>query len=283
LERDPVAAGRRDSSSGPLLEIQHADLAPPRASRPVLTDVTLRLDRGEVGVLLGANGTGKTTVLRTAAGLWPPRGGTVRSPAVEDYDLRRVAMILEEPASQFVAGTVRGEMEFALESLALALDTIRLRTDAGLAAFDLESLAERNPRTLSAGEQERCLLAAALAPEPSLLLLDDPFLYLGPGEGRSIWDRVVRAVREGLIGGVLLAGHDPEPAVTADRVGLLDRGELLAWGPGKEVLGREFPEGVEPPFGRWLETRLGEKGWALSGSGWDPDCMALRIAGDLEP
>jgi energy-coupling factor transporter ATP-binding protein EcfA2 len=278
LERDPVEPSSVRHRDAPILEFQDADLAPPSATRLVLTGVNLRLRRGEVGVLLGANGSGKTTVLRTAAGLWPARRGQVSSPSRDGFDARQVGLILEEPAAQFVAGSVRGEIEFVLESLGLSMDGIRKRVDAALSVFGLESLSVRDPRSLSGGEQQRCLLAAALAPEPTLLLLDDPFLYLGPGEAGSVWGCVVDAVRSGRVGGVLLAGHDPEPAIEADLVGILEEGELRRWEHPARVLGGELPRSVETPFGPWLETRLTASGWRLSGSGWDPDRLAERVA-----
>ena len=262
----------------PLLEIVDADLGPPRRSSPVLTGVGLRLDRGEVGVLLGGNGAGKTTLLRTAAGLWPPRGGWLRSPREDGgFDPRRVALVLDDPASQFVGATVAGELEFALENAGLPHEEILARRDAALAAFALEPLRDRDATRLSPGEQARCLLAAALILRPSLLLLDDPFLYLGPGETRPVWSRLRGEVSAGRVGAVLLAAHEAELAVEADRVGVLEGGRLRAWGEPEKVLRGPLPEAVEPPLGTWLEERLQDRGFRLPPGGLDVDSMARRI------
>jgi energy-coupling factor transporter ATP-binding protein EcfA2 len=192
-------------------------------------------------------------------------------------------MILEEPQAQWVSGTVRGEIEFALENLGYSRDPIEARVLDLLGRFDLVPLAQRDPRTLSAGEQERSLLAAVLAPAPELLLLDDPFLHLGPGGVGRIWRDLRRMVKSGELGGILLAGHDAELAVTADKVGILYGGELLRWGGAEAVLRGGLPPPVAPPLAVWLEGRLGEAGWRLSGEGLDLSSLAGRLAGDLKP
>jgi energy-coupling factor transporter ATP-binding protein EcfA2 len=257
--------------------MEGADLAPPGAINPILTGVSLSLNPGEIGILLGSNGSGKTTLLRTAAGLWDPLGGRIRSPSRGEFDPTRVGLLLEDPSAQFVAGTVREEIEFALENLGLRMPIIAERVDATLQRMDLASIALRDPRTLSPGEQQRCLLAASLAPGPDLLLLDDPFLYLGPGEGYRAWQGLVEVVRTGHVQAALLATHDAELATEADRVGVLAGGELSGWGSPLEILDRPLPEGVDSPLGPWLVDRLAERGWKISPGAWDPAGLVARL------
>ncbi len=190
----------------------------------MLLGATLALRRGEIGVLLGGNGAGKSTLLRAAAGLWPAARGVVRSPAEGGLDPRSCALLLEDPAAQFVTSTAAEEIAFTLENADLPREEIARRVDDTLREFDLEAFAGRDPLTMSPGEQERLLVAAALALRPALLLLDDPFLYLGPGEGRMIWTRLREAVDRGHVQAVLLAAHDGELAAEADVAGVLDRG-----------------------------------------------------------
>jgi len=252
----------------------------PPGGPAVLDGVRLRLEAGQVAVLLGGNGAGKTTLLRTAAGLWPPLSGRIR-PRRDGFDPRDAGFVLDDPSAQLVAGTVAGEIEFALESLGLSGTEIRERTDRALAGFGLEPLAGRDSRTLSVGELARCVLAAAWAPGPPLLLLDDPFLYLGPAAAEGLWDRVAASVREGMVGGILLATQDGEIAAGADRVGLLDGGRLTAWGPPEDVLSLDLPRAVEPPLGPWLVRELRGRGWRLPGAGFGTARLADRIAAEL--
>lgn len=220
-----------------LLELQDADLAPPGRPAPVLRGVSLRLYRGEIAMLLGKNGSGKTTVLRTLAGIWPLWRGTLIPPAPSGFDARRVGLLLEDPPSQLIAGNVTREVEFGLENQNLRMEEIQARKKAVFELFGIAAWAEADPHSLSPGEQERVLLASALAPGPPVLLLDDPFLYLGPGEARQAWDNLVEATRAGRVGSVLMASHDWDLAEEGNRVGILAEGRLLDWGAPPEVLG----------------------------------------------
>jgi energy-coupling factor transporter ATP-binding protein EcfA2 len=255
LARDPVAGAAGGET---LLELVDADLAPPGRAEPLLRGVSFRLRRGETAVLLGANGSGKTTLLRSAAGLWPLVSGSLRPPAESGFDVRRAGLLLEDPSAQFTAGTVSAEIEFGLEGLGLGPEEIAARCAAVLEALGIQGWASIDPRTLSPGEQERALLAVALAPGPPLLLLDDPFLYLGPGEARRAWSTVVEFVRGGTIGAVLLATHDPEPSRAADFLGVLSAGRLLVWGAPAEVWSRDLPPEVERPDRPVPPGRAGE-------------------------
>jgi len=271
------AVGERGTSA-PVLSLEAVTAGPPDPLAPdVVREVTLSLGPGQTGVLLGANGSGKTTLLRTAAGLWPLRAGSLRTPAGDRFSPTAVGLVLEDPDTQFVAGTVRGEIVFVLENLGWEPGPLARRLQEVLAAFDLEPLAGRDPRSLSGGEQERALLAAALAPEPPLLLLDDPFLHLGPGAGLMVWRRLRGLAAEGRAGAILLTTHDPELALEADRVGVLAEGRLLAWGEPDTVL-RALPGSLAQPVALVLEERLRAAGWRLPAGGLDPEALAGRIA-----
>jgi energy-coupling factor transport system ATP-binding protein len=209
------------------------------------------------------------------------RGGRRPVPEPGGFDAGHVGVVLEDPSAQFVAGTVRGELEFVLENRGGKGEGIAARVDASLARFALEFLQDRDPRRLSPGQQERCLLAAATLLEPRLLLLDDAFLYLGPGEALPLWRRLAADVRARAREGVLLACHDAELAVHADRVGLLRDGRLAAWGAPEVVLRGALPPGVEPALGTWLERTLRQVGWTLAGDALDPEGLAGRLAEEL--
>lgn len=271
-------AGDAQEVGDALLSLEDVDAGPP--AHPVLRSVSLTLASGEIAVLLGGNGAGKTTLIRTAAGILPPLRGRVTGPAASGFDPRFAGLILEEPQHQFVAGTVRGEIAFALENVGAS--AVSRRVSDLLDLFGLVHLGDRDPRTLSAGEQGRALAAAALAPRPRILFLDDAFLHMGPEATRQVWTRLVAAVRDGDVEALLLATHDGEAATGADRVGILEGGRLRAWGPPETVLRGPLPPGVDPPLGVWLEGRLLEAGWRLSGRGLDIPALVLRIREDLE-
>jgi energy-coupling factor transport system ATP-binding protein len=228
--------------------------------------VTLDLAAGEIGVLLGGNGAGKSTLLRTIAGLLPPAAGTVRiggRDAGPGFNSRTCALVLEHPESQFVSQSVRGELNFAAESHLKDTGAIRSRVARALEDAGLGPLADRDPLSLSAGEQQRALFAASLLPGPPLLLLDDAFLYLDPVGVGEAWARLRELVRSGAVTAALVASHDGELATLAERVGILDQGRLLDWGRPGDVLRGSLPDAIDPPLGPWLEHCLEEVGIEL--------------------
>ena len=137
-----------------------------RAGLPVLDDVHLELRAGEVVVLGGPNGTGKSTLARIAAGLLEPVVGSVERRV-------RAAYLTQDPGRYLVK-------ESALDEVAFGVGGDRARARAALARFGLSALGERHPRDLSSGERERLGLAAVSVVEPGLLVLDEPTRGIDP-------------------------------------------------------------------------------------------------------
>jgi energy-coupling factor transporter ATP-binding protein EcfA2 len=203
------------------------------AQRTLLHPTDLSLEPGERRLVLGSNGSGKTTLLRLMAGLTAPTSGRVtvggEPVAVESLGggslWPRVAVLFEEPDPQFLADTVEAEVAFGLESLALPPAETRARVAAALEEHGIAALAARDPRTLSAGEKTRTLLAAALAARPSALLLDQCLAHLDPASRRAEEERIAAAARAGNLG-VLRASQDLDPPMRGERVDLLEAGRL---------------------------------------------------------
>jgi len=169
----------------------------------VLEDASLEVRRGEVVALTGPNGAGKTTLARIAAGLLQAESGEVAH--------ARSAYLAQDPGRHLVT-------ERVLDEVALGAD--RLRAVAALANVGLAGYEERHPRDLSAGERERLALAAVLATEPELLVLDEPTRGVDP-ERKQQLARLLRA--EAPQRGTIVVTHDlPWAAEVADRVVELD-------------------------------------------------------------
>jgi len=270
----------RGPLSPPVLALRDLACRPRGAAAPVLQGVTLDVPGGTTLVLLGGNGAGKSTLLRVAAGLLPAEAGEVvrDGDPVRGFDATAVALVTEDPRRQFVAPTVAGEIAFALESRLTDVEQIARRTAEALAEFALESLGDRDPLHLSAGEQQIALLAAALAPGPRLLLLDDPFAYLDPGTARECWSRVERLVARGRIAAAVLATHDVELAAEAGAAAVLHEGRLAAWGPPEFVLRGPLPPGLGVPLAVRVERSLENGGRALVPGSVDAGSLAARVA-----
>jgi energy-coupling factor transporter ATP-binding protein EcfA2 len=145
-------------------------------STPAVRAVDLSIDAGERVALVGPNGSGKTTVLRLAAGLLRPQAGTVRLAGVDPFRLSPpqlaglVGFVHQDPELGFLADTVSEEVRLGLEPAA----TGRAAELAERLALPLDRFGSRNPYSLSGGEQRRLSLITALARDPALLLLDEP-------------------------------------------------------------------------------------------------------------
>jgi energy-coupling factor transport system ATP-binding protein len=172
----------------------------------VLHDLELAAGGGEVVALTGANGSGKSTLLRTIAGLLPPLAGRVeRRPG-------RIAYLPQNPSALLHRATVRSEIEWTLR---------RTRSAGGpeavLEQLGLSALADRDPRDLSSGQRQRAALAAVLAGDPPLLLLDEPTRGMDREARAALTAAVTRIAAMG--GSAVVATHDQElAAAVATRV-----------------------------------------------------------------
>jgi energy-coupling factor transporter ATP-binding protein EcfA2 len=218
----------------PVVSLSKIDAAYGR--RRVLRDLSLEVRPGEIVALMGRNGSGKTTLLRTIMGFHRPERGrvTVAGADVTDADTseiaRHVGYLPQRPGVILFNDTLRAELAFtARHHRGRGRDAEEL-----LHHLDLTHLAERNPRDLSTGEQERAALAAVLVSDPDLLMLDEPTRGMDYRRKRALSDYLRRRRDEG--GATILATHDVElVAETATRVVLLGEGEIVADGMPREV------------------------------------------------
>ncbi|MEO8448337.1 MAG: ABC transporter ATP-binding protein [Gemmatimonadota bacterium] len=203
-----------------------------------VTGLTLSIDRNEIVALLGPSGSGKTTTLRLLAGFESPDSGRI---VVDGEDVaamppvvRRFGMVFQHYAL-FPHLDVGGNIAFGLDGRRLTKAERDRRVREALAAVDLVGTERRAVAELSGGQQQRVALARALAPEPRVLLLDEPLSNLDP----SLRERTRRELRT-LIRRIgittVLVTHEQEEAFDlADRIALLNRGLLEQWGPPEEL------------------------------------------------
>ncbi|NNL11008.1 MAG: ABC transporter ATP-binding protein, partial [Pseudomonadales bacterium] len=202
--------------------------------RPVLAGINLVLARGEIGCLLGPSGCGKSTLLRSIAGFETPQDGEFflgerclyRHGAELPPEQRNVGMVFQEH-SLFPHLDALRNILFGLHRLPSG--EARERAMHWLAQVGLVGRERAMPHELSGGEQQRVALARALAPEPALMLLDEPFASLDL-DLREKLGRDVRALFKANNTTALLVTHDQQEAFAiADKVGVLQQGELAQW------------------------------------------------------
>ncbi len=233
--------------AAPALAIESLDYRYPRAARPSLRDVSLRLAPGEFALLAGRSASGKSTLLKAACGLVPHFHGGEIGGAVEVAGLDALATgpgelaavvgyVAQDPETQVVSTTVAAEIELPLEmrgdppsSRARAVEEVAL-------ALAIPHLLDRTVDTLSGGELQRVALAAALVTRPRLVILDEPTSQLDPVAGDElIW--LLRRLNEEWGVAVLLAEHRLERCLAAaDRVVSMDAGAIAFDGPPGDFL-----------------------------------------------
>lgn len=205
------------------------------SERPVLRDVCFDVREGELIVLAGPSGGGKSTLLRCINGLIPhfhggTFGGEVRIASVDTRtrqprELASLAgMVFQEPEAQTVANTVEDEIIFGLENLGAAPNVTRKRLEEMLDALSLVHLRNREMTTLSGGERQRVAIAAVLTMQPRVLLLDEPTSQLDPQSAQDVLAKVVE-LRDEIGLTVLTAEHRLERlAAYADRFMIVNGG-----------------------------------------------------------
>jgi putative ABC transport system ATP-binding protein len=217
-----------------LFELEGVSLT--RAGKPVLRELNARLPEG-ASCVAGPSGSGKSTLLRLLNRLSDPESGTVRyrGTDVRDHEVlglrREVCLVPQLPA--LLEGTVADNIRFAAECAVLEPDVSHLLDLAGLDA----SYADRDADRLSVGEQQRAMLARALALEPRVLLLDEPTSALD-ADKRDAIEATLRDLRERLEISLVLVTHDLAQARRmADWVVRIDAGRAVEEGPVVELLG----------------------------------------------
>src|SRR5512143_1945350 len=211
------------------------------AGRAVVDDVRLEIADGELFVLLGASGSGKSTVLRMIAGLSAIDAGTIQLMGQDvttlDPQRRGVGFVFQN-YSIFQHMTAAENIGFGLRIRGVSRRQRRQKSEELLDLVGLGGLGERYASELSGGQQQRVALARALAYEPKVLLLDEPFGALDV-KIRSQLRRSFREIQKRLAVTTILVTHDQEEAFEiADRIGVIERGRLIEVGAPEELYRR---------------------------------------------
>jgi tungstate transport system ATP-binding protein len=220
-----------------VIEVQ--DLVVSRDKRVVLTVGRLSIEAGETLAVIGPNGAGKSTLLQALAGLLQPTAGRILfrgQPARPWADLayrRRIALVLQEPL--LVNASVADNIAAGLRFRGLPRGAVKRRVDEWLERLGIAHLRRRPARKLSGGEAQRASLARALALQPELLLLDEPFSALdAPTRARLLDD--FQTLLETAHTTTILVTHDLDEALRlGDRTAVILAGRLRQAGPPEEV------------------------------------------------
>ena len=198
----------------------------------------LSVDAGDFTALLGPSGAGKSTVLNAIAGFLPLASGALRWDGARIDSLppgaRPVAMLFQDN-NLFPHLDVGRNLALALTTRSRASLEETRRVEEALTRVGLGGMGARMPGTLSGGKQSRAALARVLLQDKPLVLLDEPFAALGPGQRQDMMD-LCRDVLGGAGRTVLFVSHDPEDAARADSICVVDEGRMAPPRPVAEVL-----------------------------------------------
>ena len=221
-----------------VLETDHGTVEEKVAA---LKNVNIEINKGDFVAVLGHNGSGKSTFAKHINALVQPTGGTLW---VDDMDtkndelvweIRQTAgMVFQNPDNQLVATVVEEDIAFGPENMGVEPKEIRKRVDEALATVRMSEYATHTPSKLSGGQKQRIAIAGVLAMKPQCIVLDEPTAMLDPVGRRDVMETIERLNREEGITMILIT-HYMDEAVRADKVFVIDDGDLVMQGTPKEI------------------------------------------------
>jgi energy-coupling factor transport system ATP-binding protein len=232
-----------------IIELQNVTFEYPSGDNrqtKALKNLSLTVEEGEYIALIGPNGSGKSTLARHLNAILLPTGGIVTvdgfvtTQEEHRWEIRRrVGMVFQNPDNQIVATTVEEDVAFGLENLGIETSMMAQRVTEALEMVGLRSLRNHAPHLLSGGQKQRLAIAGIIAMRPRCLVLDEPTAMLDPRGRREVLETIKRMNhQEGIT--VVHITHFMEEALEADRVIVMDRGQIAHAGPPAEIFGGDI-------------------------------------------
>ena len=233
-----------------LIETQSVTYTYPAATKPSITDVSIKIEKGQFTLITGPSGCGKTTLCRCFNGLIPHfyqgllKGDvTIAGFNVTEYTIyelaKHVGLVFQNPENQLFALSVEKDVAFGLENLGVPRDEMRKRVDEALKLTDIYDLRERPPHELSGGQQQRVAIASVLAMQPEVIVLDEPTSFLDPLSAKKIFEVIYDLNKRFDITVVLVEHRLDLTAKYTDHIIIMDEGKVVQDGDPREILRSE--------------------------------------------
>lgn len=230
-----------------------------------LKNINVTVNKGELVAVLGHNGSGKSTFAKLTNAILIPESGKVTVLGMDTaneslkYEIRRkVGMVFQNPDNQIVATIVEDDVAFGPENLGVDPAEIRERVDYALRAVEMYDKRLAEPHNLSGGQKQRVAIAGILAMETDGIVFDEPTAMLDPRGRQAVMDTILKINKEqGKT--VMYITHFMDEAVLADRVIVINNGEIMTDGTPQEVFSdvEKLKEvGLDVPQARELQFRL---------------------------
>ena len=206
-----------------------------------LKNVSFTVDKGEFVVILGHNGSGKSTIAKLSNSIFVPAEGKVSVDGMDtsdeknEFEIRKkVGVVFQNPDNQIVASIVEEDVAFGPENLAVEPEEIRKRVDDSLKAVGMYEYRMHETHRLSGGQKQRVAIAGIIAMQPDCIVLDEPTAMLDPKGRNEVMNTVMHLNRE-MGKSIVFITHFMEEAVNADKVLVVDNGRILLEGTPQEV------------------------------------------------
>lgn len=256
----------------PLVELKHVSFKYDAEAGYALHNVSFNIWKGEWLAIVGHNGSGKSTLAKLLNGLHFPLEGSITVggiPLTEEtvWETRRkIGMVFQNPDNQFVGTTVQDDVAFGLENHGIERNDMVQRVAQSLEKVKMEQFLNQEPHHLSGGQKQRVAIAGVIALRPDIIILDESTSMLDP-RGREEVLETVRELKQDYHMTVISITHDLEEAAKADRIVVMNRGQLYREGTPEEIfqMDEELVKlGLDIPFPVKLSKILREKGLPLS-------------------
>jgi energy-coupling factor transport system ATP-binding protein len=257
-----------------LVSIKNVSFSYDAQQSPALNNISFDIYEGEWLAIVGHNGSGKSTLAKLLNGLQFPNEGSISVCGVtlsEEtvWDIRKnVGMVFQNPDNQFVGTTVQDDVAFGLENHGVPREVMVDRVQNSLEKVKMGTFLNQEPHHLSGGQKQRVAIAGVLALQPSIIILDEATSMLDP-RGRAEVIETVRELKSKENITVISITHDLEEAAKADRIIVMNKGQLYREGTPEEIfqMDEELVKlGLDIPFPVKMSKKLREKGIKLSKS-----------------
>jgi energy-coupling factor transporter ATPase len=260
-----------------IIETKNLTYTYPGGTKQSIGDVSIKVEKGEFVLITGPSGCGKTTLCRCFNGLIPHfyQGELKGEITVAGMDATKhqthemaksVGLVFQNPENQLFALSIEKDVAFGLENLGFNREEIRKRVDWALKLTDIFDLRERSPHEVSGGQQQRVAIAAVLAMQPEIIVLDEPTSFLDPLSAEKIFE-VIHELNKTLGITVVLVEHRLDlTAKYADHIIIMDEGKVCFDGNPREILSTEETRliGVGIPKATLLYQILRKEGMELN-------------------
>jgi len=258
--------------SKPLVTIDGVSFSYEGQQTPALKNITFDILEGEWLAIVGHNGSGKSTLAKLLNGLQFPQQGKISVCGTElteatVWEVRKnVGMVFQNPDNQFVGTTVRDDVAFGLENHGVPREIMVERVQTSLDKVQMGTFLNQEPHHLSGGQKQRVAIAGVIALQPAIIILDEATSMLDP-RGRAEVIATVRELKDREHITVISITHDLEEAAKADRVIVMNKGELYREGTPEQIfeMDEELVQlGLDIPFPVKMSKLLRHKGVELT-------------------